>query len=400
MSLEGWGYRKPHVISGVDLADYPVKIRVYRTTGSDSEDTVYIGDKCREDFGDIRFTSSDKVTELHYWIEAVETTYADIWINATIVTDGSTIYVYYDNADATTTSSGDDTFEFFDDFSGETLDTEKWEGVLRTPEVIAGELVLSEYNERVKSVATGGLGHSMRTRIKTSAKKSYTYFGATNAGDGITSAPAAVLFFGDSTSASQARSRVNTSGTSTQTTSLPFTAGVYGIYEISRLSGSSNKFYVNDVLFATHVAPYVPDTVLPWTFQNLSSQQTVYVDWVLVRGISAIEPTHGDWGEEEMVVAPFEFVSKYHLACVRATFTSVYGYDGRVGFISRYAIGAIATFTSKYDITPGKAFTSTYRVLVSKDFKTCIIQGAINKVDFRTRVESAQKTIAAMFEER
>lgn len=400
MSLDGWGYRKRHVISGVELADYPVKIRVYRTTGSDSGDVVYIGTKCREDYGDIRFTTSDRVTELNYWIEVIEATYADIWINTTIATSGSTIYIYYGNAEATTTSSGDDTFELFDDFSGDSVDLEKW-NVLHTPTITGGALLLNEYNERIQSKQTFGLGYSLRTKIKAN-NKNYTFFGATAAGIGLNSKPSAQFVYGGSSSVNAAWSAATQT---TETTSLPFTSLTYGIYEVSRLSNYTNKFYVNGTLFITHTngsGDCVSGNAIPWTFQNYQSSAglTVYVDWVAIRKCSATEPTHGEWGAEEMVVDPFEFTSKYHLGCIQAPFVSIYSYDSRVRFVSRYAINAIIEFTSKYDLIPGRSFTSPYRILVSKDFTSSITQGGINKADFRTRIESARKTIAAMFEER
>jgi len=84
--------------------------------------------RCRTDFGDIRFTKSDKVTQLNYWIEEkVDGDYAIFWVkldNIPASPNSVTIYLYYGNPSATTTSNGDDTFIFFDDFEGGTL--EKW----------------------------------------------------------------------------------------------------------------------------------------------------------------------------------------------------------------------------------------------------------------------------------
>ena len=51
MTLEGWNYRKSHIITHPTggLTNYQTKIRVYRTTGTDSGDAVYVRDKCRAD---------------------------------------------------------------------------------------------------------------------------------------------------------------------------------------------------------------------------------------------------------------------------------------------------------------------------------------------------------------
>ncbi len=89
---------------------------------------------CQPDFDDIRFTSSDGVTELSYWIENYETRqtdgYADIWVKIpsipqmTGTTESTTIYMYYGNSSVYSTSNGTNTFEQFDDFDSYTVGTD------------------------------------------------------------------------------------------------------------------------------------------------------------------------------------------------------------------------------------------------------------------------------------
>ncbi|PVX27584.1 MAG: hypothetical protein CW716_01505 [Candidatus Bathyarchaeum sp.] len=69
--LSGWDYRKSHVINYAADAGtgYQVSLTVHYGSGSDSGDDVYLGSKCRTDFGDIRFTDDDGSTELDYWME-------------------------------------------------------------------------------------------------------------------------------------------------------------------------------------------------------------------------------------------------------------------------------------------------------------------------------------------
>jgi len=82
--------------------------------------------KCRADFGDIRFADSDGVTELSYWMEEkVDSDYAVFWVKVPSIPaspDTATIYIYYGNSSATTTSDGDSTFLLWDDFS----DASRW----------------------------------------------------------------------------------------------------------------------------------------------------------------------------------------------------------------------------------------------------------------------------------
>ena len=55
--LTQWTYKRSHSItSGTELTDYQVKIRVYRTEGTSTGDTVYLNERCKSDFSDIRFT--------------------------------------------------------------------------------------------------------------------------------------------------------------------------------------------------------------------------------------------------------------------------------------------------------------------------------------------------------
>jgi hypothetical protein len=109
--LSGWSYRRPITISNIGnnnaLTDYQVKI-----------DIPYDSDM-KSDFSDLRFTKSDGTTLLNYWIESyTPSATATVWIKVPSIPANSTtsIYMYYGNPSATTTSSGDNTFLLFDDF--------------------------------------------------------------------------------------------------------------------------------------------------------------------------------------------------------------------------------------------------------------------------------------------
>lgn len=135
--LIGWAYRKSHIINSASGAgtDYQVKIVVHYDDGTDYNDNsesppvghVYCGGKCRTDFGDIRFTDDDCITILPYYMEnKVDGDYAvfSVKILDNLSVNNVTIYIYYGNPSATTTSNGQDTFLQFDSF--DTLDTDVW----------------------------------------------------------------------------------------------------------------------------------------------------------------------------------------------------------------------------------------------------------------------------------
>jgi len=114
-----WVYRRPVTInnaSGSALTDYQVLITF------DSQGLISAG-KMRSDCGDLRFTSSDGTTSLNYWIESgVNTSATRVWVKVpNLPTGTTTIYMYYGNPSATSTSNGSATFVFFDDFEGSSL---------------------------------------------------------------------------------------------------------------------------------------------------------------------------------------------------------------------------------------------------------------------------------------
>jgi len=122
-----WDYRKSHVVENATGAgsNYQINITVINGTGSDSGATVYIDNKTRTDFGDVRFVDDDGSTLLDCWVETLnDGVNATFWVEIAdnLNTTDVTIYMYYGNSEATSTSNGTDTFLAFDDFTSDTLD--------------------------------------------------------------------------------------------------------------------------------------------------------------------------------------------------------------------------------------------------------------------------------------
>jgi hypothetical protein len=126
--LSGWSYRKSHQIVGSTAGaqtNYPVRITVYYGSGTDSGENVYLNGKCRTDFGDVRFTASDGSTLLDYWMETyTASSNAIFWVEVSSIPaspNTATIYIYYGNPSATTTSNPDATLTKYGGFEGGTL---------------------------------------------------------------------------------------------------------------------------------------------------------------------------------------------------------------------------------------------------------------------------------------
>ncbi|MFX0206349.1 MAG: DUF2341 domain-containing protein, partial [Candidatus Hodarchaeota archaeon] len=120
-TLPYWTFRKYHTIMPAAGAgtNYQVKFNVHYGSGTDSGGDVYLNGHCQTDFDDIRFTSSNGITELDYWIEEIHPgDNATIWVEvaADLSVSSQTIYLYYGNSEASTASNGTNTFIRWDDF--------------------------------------------------------------------------------------------------------------------------------------------------------------------------------------------------------------------------------------------------------------------------------------------
>jgi len=123
--LDPWGIRQRVKVTnntGRYLYNYQILIEL-TSSNFDFEN-------CKSDGSDVRFTESDGITELPYWIEEwdPEEKHARVWVRVfSLAPLESFIYLYYNNPDVEeSNSNGESTFLFFDDFDGTELDTEKW----------------------------------------------------------------------------------------------------------------------------------------------------------------------------------------------------------------------------------------------------------------------------------
>ena len=108
-AANNWNYRRPITISnsGDALSYYQVKVHITDTS------------KMQDNGADLRFTNEANTVKYPYWVESWATNDAYVWVNvSSIPTGNSTMYMWYNNSEASSESDGDATFEFFDNFSG------------------------------------------------------------------------------------------------------------------------------------------------------------------------------------------------------------------------------------------------------------------------------------------
>jgi hypothetical protein len=314
--LQGWNYRKSHVINPASDAEtnYQVRIIAHYGSGTDSGEDVYLNEHCRTDFGDVRFTKSDGETLLDYWMESkVNGNNAVFWVEVAddLSTNPVTIYIYYGKSNATTTSNGDNTFIFFDDFFGTTLDPSKW--IVREGEVTVENGVL----HLAGTTGTRGLidgkisfppnkalhvkGHSNTSTFTychfCSMRKSNDW--NNRAGD----------MYGASATANAISYETWLAGSYTVTRNIAIsTPTSEHIYKVTWKAGQS-RGYQDDVLKVTHTTN-IPTVDMVVMFQEGSvTGQDFFVDWVFVRKWVDPEPSHGSWGSEETIL-------EYHITGV------------------------------------------------------------------------------------
>jgi len=114
LSLDGggvWTKRKPLTISNFQ-PNFQTKL------------TIAYDAAMKADFSDIRFYDDTSGKELPYWVERkTDGVTATFWVKTAA---SNAVYLYYGNPAAASMSSGTRTFEFYDDFSGTSIDAAKW----------------------------------------------------------------------------------------------------------------------------------------------------------------------------------------------------------------------------------------------------------------------------------
>jgi hypothetical protein len=109
----GSGYYRPITItnSGSTLTDYQVGITMTAAAFGNPYSNI------NANGSDIRFASSDKITEINYWIQTWSNSGNSIvWVKVPSIPNGtSLIYLYYGNSLATSSATGANTFDFYSD---------------------------------------------------------------------------------------------------------------------------------------------------------------------------------------------------------------------------------------------------------------------------------------------
>jgi hypothetical protein len=294
--LLGWEYRKYHIINYAAGAgtNYQKLITVHFGSGIDNDDDVYLNNHCRTDFGDVRFTDDDGFTLLDYWMESkVDGNYAIFWVEVAddLSSINQRIYVYYGKADATTTSNGDNTFLHFDDcdvLTGWTIVSGSWvaigDGTIQCTSTFpsGGMACLTNStitNARIKSRCIKVSASDMDLIYRyTNANTFYMVYGPPFGWVCQHYRIPPSYFFG---------------------TSAPFlTLGVWHLME-EMVVGSSHKALFDGINEITGIDAGSASGLIGIAFYGAGTN-IGYVDWIFASKYVSPEPSHGDWGPEEI----------------------------------------------------------------------------------------------------
>ena len=298
--------------------NYTMPLTVYRTTGSSSDpNVVFVGSHCNSDYSDLRFTLDDGASFLSYWIEktSVTNSQATVWVKIPqIISDNSvSYYMYYGNTLATTTGVGADTFDFFDDFNGSSLDTGKWVAFGSATPTIAGSLlkVWYEYSQAtVGSKSQYGPCHRFRwygRSISDDASLDKWQMGASSTSDNGAETSQYAYFRSDYyIDGGYWRNRRfwNTFNVSDYRYTSPNTYTAMQVLEIKYRNGAAEFWENNEPMI--NITTDVPSLPLGLTFSgeeegifSYNLGWACYIDWCFVCFVAPTEPTYGIWGSEE-----------------------------------------------------------------------------------------------------
>lgn len=307
--LTGWKRRKSKTISGSiagTQTDYQMMLTIHKSTGSDTTTDIYLGTNVRDDFGDVRFTSSDGSTVLTYWIESFTSgSIATIWIKIPLILadpSTSTIYIYYDNTSATSLSNGDNAFIFYDHFEGSSLDPTKWTSGPFSPKYGDGNVTVSNsiatlsggYNTWWGMFANGAVFATPPFSIEFLYKSSVgTIVGVETTGT-INPGPKDAAAFNF---AAAGYMSCNNNTCNDEAAGLsPFSS--YTLLRADIYAGGI-KYYINRSLAYTKTTN-IPDEGMKAFMTAAQEANSTYTDWVFIRKYASPEPVFSTTGGEEI----------------------------------------------------------------------------------------------------
>ena len=295
-ALDGYDYYQTIEYAACDQETYQQDIVIHRSTGTAHNETaggletwhIYVGEHCREDYGDIRFTNSTGAELAYYLWPDYTSSSARICVRLEGADAAGEMAVWYGNAAATTTSDEDAPYLFFDHFKGTSLDTTKW-NMVGSPTVSDSNVTVNSSNEEIKSKQIFGAGTILEGRGSL-WNANYHIFGLGQ----HPYLPIIIYQYGH-----PAAGNYNARATSSTALGSGWT-GVH-TWAIHRVTSGSAKFYLDDSLVTTVTTSTADMPIL--LQQHVTATGSSVFDYILVRAYSATPPAALTFSGEQETVA-------------------------------------------------------------------------------------------------
>ncbi|MHA2027480.1 MAG: DUF2341 domain-containing protein [Candidatus Thorarchaeota archaeon] len=302
--LSGWNYRKSLLVHGSIGAgtDYQIRVTVHFGSGTDGGYDVYCDSYVNTDFGDIRFTDDDGLSELDYWLEEYYVSdNATFWVEVSNNLDtDQMIFIYFGNTLAETTSDGENTFLFFDDFEGSVLDLTKWfiEYPDGTATIADSTLTLvgndGDFRIALRSLASAFKPASIRFRgmleaTQTTPQWNHIAWSHMIWGPGTYQRAGIRSKYGvDQTYVANDNGVIGDVSLSSQY------FDTFHTFDVHRLNDSCELY--SDDSFVTSGNNQPDDTSVPIILYCRDDDYTLQCDWIFMRKMIDTEPTLDEWG--------------------------------------------------------------------------------------------------------
>lgn len=177
--------------TAASATNYQIPITVYRSSGTNTGSSVYLGTDIYSDYSNLYFLASDQVTALPFYIESgtQTTASATIWVSVPSIPASPSItkvYIYwYTGGSYTSPSNGTTTFpSLFDDFNGtagSAPNASKWSVQLKGTSTSSsvqlngsGEVILTPTDNSISSVSLLSLNTMPANGFSIYIRRKYT----------------------------------------------------------------------------------------------------------------------------------------------------------------------------------------------------------------------------------
>ena len=328
-----WAYNiYPVACAATDVTVYQQDVVIHRSEGASYEETVgdlnvwhvYVGDRCKSDYGDVRFTDASGNALAYYLWPDHDSSSARFCVRLAGADVVGELLVWYGNPTATTTSDGDAAFHLFDQFDGTAIDTGKWDVIQSGGlSVSGGELRASQGTNHYCEISSRStVPSNILIQFRIQSRTYYTSIGFGNADLSGTGSSIGLTYYTNYDSAIY-------SGPSAYNKWIPprshTTTSTYG-----------------DVIPSPPTGYYTEEFVIPeggklkerrnggeWTvstrysgvsgpkniqFRHYGGYAAAALDYILVRAYSATPPAATAFGPEQEVVTPSDMYLVYDVA--------------------------------------------------------------------------------------